>query len=99
MKVVINKCHGGFNLSDEGIELYGKLSGINLYVDGVEDYFTVYNLNRSDPNLVQVVLTLGDKANGTHSKLKVVEIPSDVKWTIEEYDGMEWVSEEHRTWH
>ena len=32
------------------------------------------------------------------SDLKVVEIPDDVEWEIEEYDGNEWVSEVHRCW-
>ena len=27
-----------------------------------------------------------------------VSIPDDVEWQIEEYDGMEWVAEAHRTW-
>ncbi len=25
-------------------------------------------------------------------------IPDDVKWQIEEYDGLEWIAEKHRTW-
>jgi hypothetical protein len=53
---------------------------------------------RSDPMIVQVVEELGDKANGPHAKLKVVEIPDDVEWEIEEYDGAEWIAEKHRTW-
>jgi hypothetical protein len=27
-----------------------------------------------------------------------VDIPDDVKWQIEEYDGNEWIAESHRTW-
>jgi len=27
-----------------------------------------------------------------------VEIPDDVKWHIHEYDGLEHVAEDHRTW-
>jgi hypothetical protein len=27
-----------------------------------------------------------------------VDIPLDIQWTIEEYDGDEWVAEVHRTW-
>jgi hypothetical protein len=27
-----------------------------------------------------------------------VEIPGDVSWHIGEYDGVEWVAEDHRTW-
>jgi hypothetical protein len=33
MKVVINNCFGGFNLSDEGVKHYAKLAGITLYVE------------------------------------------------------------------
>jgi hypothetical protein len=48
--------------------------------------------------LIQVVEELGDGANGYFAKLKIVEIPDDVLWQIEEYDGKEWVAEQHRTW-
>jgi hypothetical protein len=44
------------------------------------------------------VQELGEAANGQYAKLKVVTIPDDVEWTIEEYDGMEWIAEAHRTW-
>jgi len=30
--------------------------------------------------------------------LAIVEIPDDVEYTIEEYDGNEHVAEAHRTW-
>lgn len=30
--------------------------------------------------------------------LQVIEIPDDVKYYIDSYDGKEWVAEEHRTW-
>jgi hypothetical protein len=48
--------------------------------------------------LVQIVEELGEKANGFAAELKVVEIPEDVEYTVEEYDGIEWVAEVHRTW-
>jgi hypothetical protein len=53
---------------------------------------------RNDPVLIQVVEELGVKASGRFADLKVVEIPDDVEWQIDEYDGLEWVSEKHRTW-
>ena len=40
-----------------------------------------------------------ERANGKWAKLKIVRVPKDVKWTIEENDGWEWVAEKHRTWH
>jgi hypothetical protein len=60
---------------------------------------TERDIERNDPVLVQVVEELGDAASGKYSHLTVVEIPDDVKWEIEEYDGKEWVAEVHRTWY
>ena len=54
--------------------------------------------NRSDLDLISVVETLGEKANGSHAKLKVVEIPDGVEYEISEYDGNEHIAEVHRTW-
>lgn len=56
------------------------------------------DLARDDPYLVAVVEELGDRASGRHSDLKVVEIPADVDWEIDEYDGNETIAEKHRTW-
>lgn len=91
-KVVINTCFGGFSLSELGCEMYALGRGI------LRSEFSQYELERDDPTLVAVVEQLGKKANGDYAKLKVVEIPADVKWTIEEYDGSEWIAEVHRTW-
>jgi len=55
-------------------------------------------IERDSPILIQVIEELKDEANGHCANLKVVEIPDDVDWTIEEYDGFEWVAEVHRTW-
>lgn len=55
-------------------------------------------LNRADKDLVAVVKKLKEAANGKYAKLEIVKIPADVKFTIEEYDGMEHVAEAHRTW-
>jgi len=54
--------------------------------------------NRDDPALVQVVEELGEESWGSYAELKAVEIPDDVEWEINEYDGREWVAEKHRTW-
>jgi hypothetical protein len=62
---------------------------------------TVYerNITRDDPALVQAVRELGEAANGRFASLEVVEIPDDIEWTIEEYDGLEHIAERHRTWY
>ena len=54
--------------------------------------------NRDHPLVVRVIEELGPQSWGRFSELKVVEIPEDVEYTIEEYDGLEWIAEAHRTW-
>ena len=56
------------------------------------------DIARNDPLLIQVVEEMGEKANDRYSDLHIVEIPDDVEWQIEEYDGNEWIAEKHRTW-
>lgn len=56
------------------------------------------DISRDNPELVKVVETLGNDASGRHADLKVVEIPDDIIWNVEEYDGIEWIAEGHRTW-
>ena len=90
MKVCINRCYGGFGLSDEGLRRYNEITGYNKTYGG--------DVERDDPYLIHVVEELGEKSWGVCSKLEIIEIPDDVEWTIEEYDGREWVAEVHRTW-
>lgn len=104
MKLVINKCYGGFGLSREAIDLYAERKGLNsgqwndswgFYENGA---FYDREIARNDPVLVEIVEQMGNKASGSYAKLSIVEVPDDVDWCIEEYDGNEWVSESHRTW-
>ena len=53
---------------------------------------------RDDEKLVRVVEELQAEANGHAAELKVVTIPDDVQWVIVKADGVEHVSEIHRTW-
>ena len=113
MKIVINKCYGGFGLSEEAVLLYAKKKGLNLIVErnkGLKlnhyylnekkdgNYFYERDIQRNDPILIEVLNELGVKANGYSAELKIVEIPDDVEWIIEEYDGKEWIAEDHRRW-
>ena len=116
MKIVINSSYGAFLLSEEAHALYAKLKGYNLIKNRNydDDFYSFYKnekseeniiddwtFDRSDPYLVQVVETLGEKAgHGKRCKLKVVEIPDDVKWYIDnrEQGGGEFIAEEHRIW-
>lgn len=61
-------------------------------------YFSEREIERTDPILIQVIRGLRGKANSRFSELKIIKIPNDVEWEIEEYDGSEWVAEKHRTW-
>lgn len=67
-----------------------------------EIYFNEYSFDedkeRTDPDLVAVVKEMGKKASGHYANLYVVEIPDDVNWRIDEYDGSETVEEVHRSW-
>ena len=58
-----------------------------------------HDIVRDDPVLVQLVKDWGDDVNGGFANLAIVRIPGDVDWIIEEYDGLEWVAENHRTWY
>lgn len=122
MKVVINRCYGGFGLSDQAFEMLLDRKGIEWekspakntfsspfdYYDkghvGEDDHYLWYrnvindDADRADPILVQIVEELGEKVNTRFSDLRVVDVPDDAKWYIEEYDGYEHVAEEHRTW-
>jgi hypothetical protein len=102
MKVVINKCYGGFGLSHEAIDTYCKAKGISAgkWNDTWEffDGFSSSSIERNDPVLVDIVESMGEKASGRWADLHIVEIPDDVEWCIEEYDGKEWIAEVHRTW-
>jgi len=63
-----------------------------------ELYFHGRDLQRDDPALVQVVEEMGEKCWGRCAKLAIVEIPEDIEFTVENYDGQELVAEKHRTW-
>lgn len=79
MELVINRCFGGFALSDEVCEYLGC---------GTYDYSRPHE--RNDWRLVEAVKKFGDRANTFFSDLQVVELPDETTdYTIEEYDGAE----------
>jgi hypothetical protein len=70
-------------------------------VDQDEGYLSPYDFtnNRASEDLIAVIEELGVvNASGKYAELKIVEVPDDVKWHIDEYDGSEHVAEDHRTW-
>lgn len=112
-KIVINRCYGGFSLSDRAMKRYGEINGMNLvkipykdrdgvvsdffgswYRDGIEDdehHFFMYEIERTDPILVQVVEELGVDADGDCASLHIEELPAGTRYRIQEYDGREWI--------
>ena len=117
-KVAINRCFGGFGLSDEGFEkllqrkgiAFEKVEGESKIMGSVyykaghsgddEYYLSDYDFfnDRSDPDLIAVIEEMGEQANSWAAEISIIEIPDDVEWHINEYDGLEHVAENHRTW-
>ena len=75
---------------------------VNYYfINGIEDdqnIFLTSEIERNDPLLVQVVNELGSVANGEYAELEIADVPDDIEWYIDDYDGIETIREVHRTW-
>lgn len=137
-KVILNKCYGGFDVSDKAYQLYAKKKGLELFrydsqlnynsneykykkteraglavtyftkdfgeiaKISAKDYekYVLYlrNGHREDPTLIEVVEELGEEASGHFGKLVVVEIPDDLDYVIDEYDGIETLHERVQEW-
>ena len=113
-KIAINRKFGGFSLSNEAMLMYLEKTypsekievlkdkwGFTTFIINGEEIYSLdvcRKVNRENPILIEVIETLGERANTQYSKLKIGEIPDDVKYEISDYDGMETVEEVHRTW-
>ena len=91
-RIVINVTYGGFGLSEQAIEMFKKRAGVT------DPNWYDHDIARDDSLLVSIVRELGEDADGDCASLKIVEVPYGVDWTIEEYDGWEWIAEKHRIW-
>lgn len=101
MKVVVNRCFGGFGISRKAAEFMAE-RGNQEAKEKIEStcsywYGSLYDTARNDPVLVAAVEALGKEANGPYAELEVVEIPDGIEWEIDEYDGNERVEEVHRS--
>lgn len=76
MKIIINDCFGGYGLSEDFLEKYGK---------------EFKELKRNDPQLVAAIEEFGEEeSSGYYAKLRIVEIPDDcTDYYVHEYDGEE----------
>jgi hypothetical protein len=127
MKIVVNRCYGGFSISKAAAEYMAKL-GDPVAIAEINEWrrdkypaekkqlqFTVKyrkepsfygygyaeganGYERTSPALIKAVEDLGAAASGEAAKLEVVEIPDNVEWEIDEYDGIESIHEKHRSW-
>jgi hypothetical protein len=69
----------------------------HLYSD--EHRFYYMDIERNDPFLIQAIEAIGEgKSSGQLSNITIVEIPDDVDWYIDYYDGIESIHETHRSW-
>ena len=103
MKIVLNKSHGGFTLSDGATRHLAALKSIPLferdcefwtefYLDAAHEVpFMACDLSRTDPDLIAVVEEFGPLANGRSSSLEVREMHSGQLYRIRNYDGKEWL--------
>ena len=91
-RIVINDCFGGYGLSEDALEEYKRMACID------DPEFTDQDIDRDDTYLVRLVEEWGERAEDNFAQLKIVEVPADVDWIIQEYDGHEWIAERHRTW-
>ena len=85
-EVLINRCYGGFGLSEAAIEM---LQSIDPKTD---EYDWSYTVDRSDPALLEVYKKLGRGAfSGYCADVHLVEIKPGRRYRIDEYDGYEYI--------
>ena len=119
MKIAVNKCFGGFDLSEEAYKELMKL-GVKVYKDweqlkklkdselwimednsyGMKRYYTnrTDREHRTNELLIKVIEELREKASGSLGNVKVIEIPDNIEWEWDEYDGIESIHETHQSW-
>lgn len=92
MKIIINRCRGGFDVSDEALAWIRNRFGDEI-PQGVDDedleYYILMCMERHHPILVECFEALGSKMMGREwSELFMWEGKDDQYW-IEECDGRE----------
>lgn len=107
MKVAYNACYGGFGLSKSALVEIARLKGIDLtgmdfkYSCFANKDFTKtfdFSDDRTDKDLISVIESLGERANGDCADLQIEEIPDGASFEISEYDGSESVVPPRQSW-
>ena len=90
MKIVINRCYGGFTVSEDFLKEYNIPYTKTFFAHATE------SIERTDPRLIEYIETHGSEmASGPYSRLIVVNVPKGTKYRITEYDGYEGIETEH----
>ena len=112
MKILVNRCYGGFGFSDQFYEALGwvvkEKGSFFKYYEPTEEWKERYPQEstyyddrdiRTNPEVIALFEEKGSEwSSGGFAKLDLVEIPDDIRYEIDEYDGIETIREEHRTW-
>jgi hypothetical protein len=103
MKVLINKCHGGYGMSAYALSMYADKKGLvysvkNEYMPFLEladgTSLGYHNIERNDPTLITVFEELGSEDfSGLSAHVYIEEIPDGAQYRIGEYDGLEWIEQ------
>ena len=107
MKVLINKCYGGFGFSHEACKLWLERNNIS-FTETKDNYgdpqFIIDNdisyvphlISRDDSTMIQIFEEKGSEfVSANFSELILIEILDGCQYRIEEYDGMEYID---KTW-
>lgn len=80
---------------------FTKDFGDHAYIsnEDFKKYFLNLGMNsREDKTLIEVVEELDEKANDTSSDLKIVKIPDDLDYVIDDYYGFETLHQKVQEW-
>lgn len=75
-QILVNKCYGGYSLSDEAIEALGNID---------------CRYDRTNPEILRIFDEMGSEAfGGDYAKIKKVTLPEETTdWKMFDYDGVE----------
>ncbi len=95
--VAVNRCYGGFSLSEKAVEmLRTRLGDPKIQSYSFQYYYgddDEGRYSRHHPILIEVIKELGEEADGPFAEIVIDYIEEKYKgfYSISEYDGMEGV--------
>lgn len=95
MRIAINTSFGGFEVSRSVLKelrlnkAYGHLDNEDFGIESSEIYEY-----RTDSRLLEALEKIGEiECSETPNTIKIITIPDDIDWYIDDYDGLETVCE------